>query len=76
MKLSNYTPSPKRLTNEQKQLIENYFTGKIRFTNDKGVILNKSWQISQLTGLKESTVNRYVDAIIYEKRKKMNEANN
>jgi hypothetical protein len=76
MKLSNYTPSPKRLTSEQKQLIESYFTGKIKFTNDKGVILNKSWQIAQLTGLKEGTVNRYVDSLIYEKRKKMNNENN
>jgi hypothetical protein len=71
MKLSNYTPSPKRLTAEQKQLIENYFTGKVKFANDKGVILNKSWHIAQLTGLNESTVNRYIDAFIYEKRKNM-----
>ncbi len=75
MKLSNYTYSTKHLTEEQKKLIEGYFFGGNKFTNDKGITLNKMWHIAQLTGIREAKISQYLDSILYEKRKKMNEGN-
>lgn len=75
MKLSKHKPSPNRLTPEQKQLIESHFWGEKskEFTDAKGVVLNMAWQISELTGIGERQINRYVNFLITEKIKKTND---
>lgn len=75
MKLSNHIQSPNRLTQEQKQLIESFFWGENSksFTDVKGVVLNKTWQISVLTGIQDYKVERYLNRLIKLKREKLNE---
>lgn len=75
MKLSNYKPSPNRLSPEQKELIESHFWGakSKEFTDTKGVVLNMAWQIAELTGIAERKINRYVNVLLTEKLKKIND---
>lgn len=75
MKLSNYTPHPKGLTAQEQAVVKSYFFGnnKTAFTNNKGVVLNKTWQIARLTGLSERRISRYIDKILAEKRNAVNE---
>jgi len=77
MKQSNHIPSPNRLSIAQKQLIESYFCGENskNFTDAKGIVLNKTWQISELTGINEFRVVRYLNRLIEQKIKKMNNEN-
>lgn len=78
MKLSNYVPSPRRLSSEQKLLIEKYFFGGKgkAFTDDRGIVLNKTWQISVLTGISEYRITRYLNKILTQKRNQLNEEKN
>lgn len=75
MKLSNYTPKPTGLNEHEKAVVESYFFGNKEraFTNERGVVLNKTWQIARLTGISEARINRYIDKVLAEKRKKLND---
>jgi len=75
MKLSNYAPKFRGMTQEQKDLIESYFWGEKskEIKDPQGIVLNSNWQISRLTGVTEFRVSKYIDYLPRMKRNKLND---
>lgn len=75
MKLSNYIPKKKPLTDEQKKLIESYFWGEKskEFKDIDGVILNTTKVISLVTGISENRISRYLNILLAQKRNSIND---